>query len=35
MAGFDHKTIDQKWQEFWEREQTFLTPTDRTKPKYY
>ncbi|MDB4964195.1 MAG: leucyl-tRNA synthetase [Myxococcales bacterium] len=35
MAGFDHKTLDAKWQAFWEREQTFLTPTDRTRPKYY
>jgi leucyl-tRNA synthetase len=35
MAGFDHKTIDTKWQAYWEREQTFLTPTDRTRPKYY
>jgi leucyl-tRNA synthetase len=35
MAGFDHKTIDEKWQAYWDREQTFLTPTDRTKPKYY
>ena len=35
MAGFDHKTIDAKWQAFWDAEQTFLTPTDRTRPKYY
>ena len=35
MAGFDHALIDGKWQAFWEREQTFLTPTDRTRPKYY
>jgi leucyl-tRNA synthetase len=35
MAGFDHKLIDAKWQEYWEREQTFRTPTDRTRPKYY
>jgi leucyl-tRNA synthetase len=35
MAGFDHKLIDAKWQAAWEREQTFLTPTDRTRPKYY
>jgi len=35
MAGFDHKTIDPKWQTYWDREQTFLTPTDRTRPKYY
>ncbi len=33
--GFDHKTIDGKWQERWERERTFATPTDRTRPKYY
>ncbi|MBA3818744.1 MAG: leucine--tRNA ligase [Deltaproteobacteria bacterium] len=35
MAGFDHQTIDAKWQAFWDREQTFATPTDRTRPKYY
>src|SRR6476646_1177407 len=35
MAGFDHKTIDEKWQQYWDREQTFATPTDRTRPKYY
>ncbi len=35
MAGFDHTTIDRKWQAYWDREQTFATPTDRTRPKYY
>jgi leucyl-tRNA synthetase len=35
MAGFDHQTIDQKWQAYWARERTFVTPTDRTRPKYY
>ena len=35
MAGFDHKLIDAKWQAYWEREQTFKTPADRTRPKYY
>ncbi|HEU0034054.1 MAG TPA: leucine--tRNA ligase [Kofleriaceae bacterium] len=35
MAGFDHKTLDAKWQAYWDREQTFATPTDRTRPKYY
>src|SRR5688572_823457 len=35
MAGFDHKSIDAKWQARWERDQTFATPTDRTRPKYY
>jgi leucyl-tRNA synthetase len=35
MAGFQHSIIDAKWQAFWAREQTFKTPTDRTRPKYY
>src|SRR3569623_212935 len=35
MAGFDDTTIDPKWQAFWDREQTILTPTARTRPKYY
>jgi leucyl-tRNA synthetase len=35
MAGFDHTTIDTKWQQHWDRENTFATPTDRTRPKYY
>src|SRR5437016_4065587 len=35
MATYDHATIDRKWQQYWEREHTFATPTDRTRPKYY
>ncbi|MGN6110100.1 MAG: leucine--tRNA ligase [Kofleriaceae bacterium] len=35
MAGFDHKILDTKWQAYWDREGTFATPTDRTRPKYY
>jgi len=35
MAGYDHKTIDAKWQDRWEKDNTFATPTDRTRPKYY
>jgi leucyl-tRNA synthetase len=35
MAGFQHSIIDTKWQAYWAREQTFKTPTDRTRPKYY
>ena len=35
MSGFDHTNIDAKWQAFWDREQTFATPADRTRPKYY
>src|SRR5688572_8955054 len=34
-SGFDHSAIDDKWQQYWDREQTFATPTDRTRPKYY
>jgi leucyl-tRNA synthetase len=35
MAGYDHKQIDEKWQAEWDAKQTFATPTDRTRPKYY
>ncbi|MBP6633718.1 MAG: leucine--tRNA ligase [Kofleriaceae bacterium] len=35
MAGYDHTRIDGKWQAQWERDKTFATPTDRTRPKYY
>jgi len=35
MARYDHKTIESKWQDYWEANDTFATPTDRTKPKYY
>jgi leucyl-tRNA synthetase len=35
MAGFDHKTIDAKWQARWDQRQTFVTPTDRSRPKHY
>jgi leucyl-tRNA synthetase len=35
MSGFDHRAIDRAWQAYWEREKTFATPTDRTRPKYY
>ena len=34
MATYDHATFDRKWQQYWEREHTFATPTDRTRPKY-
>ncbi len=35
MSGFDHARLDAKWQAFWAEQQTFATPTDRTRPKYY
>lgn len=33
--GYHHQTIEAKWQKFWDENQVFKTPTDRTKPKYY
>jgi leucyl-tRNA synthetase len=33
--GYAHETIDRKWQKYWEEHETFRTPTDRTRPKYY
>ncbi len=35
MAGYDHKRIDEKWQALWQERNTFATPTDRQRPKYY
>ena len=35
MAGYDHATVDGKWQAKWQADGTFATPTDRTKPKFY
>ena len=36
MAAFDFKTIDKKWQKFWEENETFKTDVhDFSKPKYY
>ena len=35
MARYDHREVEQRWQSFWDAEDTFATPTDRTKPKYY
>jgi leucyl-tRNA synthetase len=34
--GFDHKTIEPKWQAFWEHQKVFYTNVyDFSKPKYY
>jgi leucyl-tRNA synthetase len=35
MSGFPHREIDARWQAFWAEQQTFATPTDRSRPKYY
>ena len=32
---YDFSTIEKKWQEFWEREQTFRAEDQSDKPKYY
>jgi len=32
---YQPQAIEQKWQQHWEQEGTFKTPTDRTRPKYY
>ena len=35
MAGYDHPTIEKKWQSYWRDNDTFLTRDDRSLPKYY
>lgn len=32
---YDHQTIEAKWQKIWEKNKTFKTSNDSTKPKYY
>jgi leucyl-tRNA synthetase len=32
---YDHETIEAKWQQRWEQDRPYATPTDRTKEKYY
>lgn len=32
---YDHQKIETKWQKFWLDNETFKTPQDFTKPKYY
>lgn len=33
--SYDHKTIDKKWQDYWDCHQTFRTELNSDKPKYY
>lgn len=33
--SYNHKIIDKKWQEYWDKHQTFKTMLDTKKPKYY
>ena len=36
MSVFDYKTIEKKWQKFWEENETFKTDVnDFSKPKFY
>ena len=35
MSGYDHRTIEKKWQSYWAEKDTFCTKDDRSKPKYY
>ena len=36
LMGFDHKSIEKKWQKYWEEHQTFKTDIwDFSKPKFY
>ena len=36
MSAFDYKTIEKKWQEFWDKNETFKTDVnDFSKPKFY
>ena len=32
---YDFKTIEAKWQEYWDKNKTFKTPENQSKPKYY
>ncbi|OKL36193.1 leucine--tRNA ligase [Domibacillus mangrovi] len=33
--NFDHKKIEQKWQQYWEQNKTFKTNEELEKPKFY
>ena len=33
--SYNHIQIDKKWQEYWDKNQTFKTPSYSDKPKYY
>ena len=35
MKLYDHKTIERKWQKFWEEKKLFKAVVDSSKPKYY
>ena len=35
MSRYNFKSLEPKWQEYWEQNQTFVTKNDYSKPKYY
>ncbi len=35
MADYNHRETEQKWQRFWEKNQTYRTETNSQLPKYY
>jgi leucyl-tRNA synthetase len=32
---YNHKEIEKKWQKYWDKNKTFKTENDFSKPKYY
>lgn len=35
MKTYDHKAIEKRWQNYWEKNNTFVTTEDEQKPKAY
>ncbi len=33
--AYDHRAVENRWQAYWEQQNTFLATEDATKPKYY
>ena len=35
MQRYNFKTVEEKWQKFWEKQKIFSTKVDKTKKKFY
>jgi leucyl-tRNA synthetase len=35
LMEYNFENIEKSWQKYWDEKQTFATPTDQSKPKYY
>lgn len=35
MSHYSFASIEKKWQQYWEKNKTFKTSKEKTKPKYY